>query len=133
MEADFSGPAGDLRCPAVCRPRRRDRAAAVELAAAAHLWPAPDHLLAGPRTSGAVPNPLRRIRRPRLLPLPAHDSRGAGTIPSAHARTLRLPSAHPSGDRIVAHALDAFVVSGLGGMPAADSARSASYPPSMAS
>src|SRR6516164_9736321 len=115
MEVDFPGPAGDLRSPAICRPRRRDRAATVELAAAAHLWPARDHLLAGPRTSGAVPDPLRRIRRPRLL-LPAHDSRGAGTIPSAHARTLRLPSANPSSDRIVAYALGAIVVNGLGGL-----------------
>jgi RNA polymerase sigma factor (sigma-70 family) len=59
---DFHGPAGDSGDTAVYLHRRRDRAASVELAAAAALRLASDHLLAGGWNSGAVPHPLRRAR-----------------------------------------------------------------------
>src|SRR5258706_2616256 len=42
--------------------RGHDREAAVELAAAAALRLAPDHVLAGARSAGALPHPVRRLR-----------------------------------------------------------------------
>src|SRR5438045_548171 len=79
---------------------RRNRAVAMELVAAATVWLAADHLLAGARASGALPHPLWQIRRARVpslafppwhgRTLASHDSRGAGPIPARHARTLWL-------------------------------------------
>src|ERR1700676_1699729 len=100
MEDGFHCSAGDSGDAAICLHRRRTCDATVELAAAAALWLAPDHVLASAWTSGAVPDPLRRIwkawLRPYKLP-PSHeralwkyDARGAGAIPASHARTLGL-------------------------------------------
>jgi hypothetical protein len=52
----------------------------VELAVAAALQLATDYFLAGARTSGAVPDPLRRIWAPRWLSLqfPPPDGRALG-------------------------------------------------------
>ena len=95
----FLAPLAMLAVSAVRRRRRRSRAAVVELAAAVDLRLAPDYLLAGAWSPGAVPDPVRRIRTPRGLSLRlpsshgravgAHDPRGAGTIPARPARTLR--------------------------------------------
>src|SRR5690242_14129295 len=99
-EDDLDSSAGDCSDSAIYLHWRRNRDALVELAAAVALWLARDHLLAGAWTSRAVPHPLRQARRTQFHSLrcpPAHgralrqhDSRGARTIPSAHARTLRL-------------------------------------------
>src|SRR6266536_772380 len=99
-ESDFHCSAGDPGDAVVYGHRRRSSAAAVELAAAAALRLAPNHLLASAWTSGAVPDPLRRtwIARFRSFRYPpshgralrAHDSGRAGTIPATHARTFRL-------------------------------------------
>src|SRR6266852_718266 len=103
-ETDFHCSAGDSGDSGICRHRRRNSAAPVELAAAAALRLAPDHLLASAWTSGAVPDPLRRIwiSRFRSLQYPpshgtalqAHDAGRAGTIPATHARTLRIRPIH---------------------------------------
>src|ERR1700687_2193160 len=97
--------AGDRGDGALCLHRRRNRAAPVELAAAAAVRLAPDHFLASARTSGVVPHPLRRLgiaplRSPWFPPshegwLGAYDAGRAGTIPAAHARTLRLLPIQP--------------------------------------
>src|SRR5712692_8392486 len=99
-ETDFHCSAGDSGDSGICRHRRRNSTAPVELAAAAALRLAPDHLLASAWTSGAVPDPFRRIwmapfRSPQFppsheRPLRAHDAGRAATIPAAHARTLGL-------------------------------------------
>src|SRR5438045_9741100 len=70
------GDSGDI---AVHLHRRRDRAAPVELAVAATVRLARAHLLASPGPAGAVPHPLRRIRRTRF-PSPS--------LASSHARAL---------------------------------------------
>src|SRR5437667_4690925 len=67
------GDAGDI---AVHLHRRRDRAAPVELAVAATVRLARDHLLASPGAAGAVPHPLRRIRRTRFPSLRLAPSHG---------------------------------------------------------
>src|SRR6266446_7489970 len=59
-EMDLDGSAGDPGDAAVYRHWRRNSAALVELAAAAALRLAPDHLLASARDAGAMPHPLRR-------------------------------------------------------------------------
>src|SRR5919206_3235051 len=92
--------AGDPGDAGIHVSRRRDRAAAVELAAAAALRLARGHLLASARASGAVPDPLRWIRLARVHALQhapphagalrAHDPGGAGTVPATHARALGL-------------------------------------------
>jgi RNA polymerase sigma factor (sigma-70 family) len=99
-ENDFHGSAGDSGDAAIYLHRRRSSAASVELAAAAALRLAPDYVLAGSGNSGAVPDTVRRLWRPRLPPLQlaaahgralaAHDARGAGKIPAGYARTVRL-------------------------------------------
>src|SRR5262249_29603234 len=75
----------------------------VELAAAAALRLASDHVLAGGRNPGLVPDPLRRawtLRSPLPFPpwagraLGGHYSRGTGKIPGGPARTLRRRSVH---------------------------------------
>src|SRR6266478_4662612 len=66
---DLDSSAGDPGDGAICLPRRRTSAAPVELAAAAALRLAPDHLLASAGTSGAVPHPLRRLGWPWLSSL----------------------------------------------------------------
>src|SRR5713101_8910186 len=100
---DLDSSAGDPGDGAICLPRRRTSAAAVELAAAAALWLAPDHLLASAGTSGALPHPLRRMERPWLSSLQyaatherahgralgAHDARGAREVPAELALSLR--------------------------------------------
>src|SRR2546430_51390 len=111
--------AGARRAGAVHRARRRGREVAVELAAAAAFRLAPDHVLAGARTAGAVPDPLRRILDARRLGPPCADppshrrSHGgsrrralgeddagrAGTIPAAPARPVRLRSGRRVGVR----------------------------------
>src|SRR5260370_12781659 len=68
-EMDLDSSAGDPGDGAICLPRRRTSAAPVELAAAAALRLAPDHLLASAGTSGAVPHPLRRMGQPLLSSL----------------------------------------------------------------
>src|ERR1039458_474723 len=59
-ETDFDCSTGDCGDAAIYLHRRRNRAASVELAAATAFRLAPDYLLAGDWTSGAVPNPFRR-------------------------------------------------------------------------
>ena len=76
----------------------------VELAAAAAVRLALDHILASTWPSGALPHPLRRIRKARFRApqfSPAHeramwehDPRGAGTISASHARTLGVWDVH---------------------------------------
>src|SRR5260370_19326167 len=100
MEMDLPGSAGNSGDAGIYRRWRRNRDAPVELAAAAALRLAPDHLLASAWTSGAVPDPLRRtwmapFRSPQFppsheRPLRAHDTGRARTIPATHARTLGL-------------------------------------------
>src|ERR1700756_4559850 len=100
----FDCSAGDHGDGALCLHRRRNRAAPVELAAAAAVRLAPDHFLASAWPSGVVPDPLWRIgiaplRSPGFSPsheraLRAYDAGRAGTIPPAHARTLRLLPIH---------------------------------------
>src|SRR5437870_3576806 len=69
--SDLLRSAGDCGHCALRDHRRGNRAASVELAAAATLRMARDYLLAGAWHSGAQPNPLRgmRIRTPRWIPL----------------------------------------------------------------
>src|SRR6266571_4048487 len=100
MEMDFHCSAGNSGDARICCHWRRNSATPVELAAAAALRLAPDHLLASAWTSDAVPDSLRRTGRARFRSLQfppsheralrAHDARRAGTIPATHARTLRL-------------------------------------------
>src|SRR5258708_7419485 len=101
MDLDSSG--GDPGEGAICLPRRRTSAAALELAAAAALRLAPDLLLASAGTSGAVPHPLRRMGRPWLSSLQyaaanqrahgralgTHDPRGAREVPPKLSGTLQ--------------------------------------------
>ena len=65
-------------------------------AGTAALRPAADYLLAGVWNSGAVPNPLWRTGKPRLLWLyaPSHGRPHGGTIPATRARTLGLRPIH---------------------------------------
>src|SRR5258708_7831632 len=91
--------------------RWRGRAPSVELADAVALRSPPDHLLAGARTSSALPDPFRRTWTSRSWPqrhapphgraLGADDPRGTRTIPRAddpraaralprRTRTLRI-------------------------------------------
>src|ERR1700683_5540504 len=84
----------------ICIHRRRNSVAPVELAIAAAVRLAPDSLLASAWTSGAVPDPLRRLSLARFTTLqlpPAHgralqakDARRARTNPAARTRILRL-------------------------------------------
>src|SRR6266404_651474 len=100
---DFHCSAGDPGDAAIYHHRGRNSAALMELAAAA-LRLAPDHLLASAWTSGAMPDPLRRIWMARFRSLsfpPSHegalradDARRAGTIPATHGRALRLRALH---------------------------------------
>src|SRR6266404_1411241 len=90
---DFSGSAGDSGDAGVCRDWRGSGAATVELAVTADLRLASDYLLASAWSAGAVPDPVRWIWMPRSLALEwprPFDFRGAGAIPAAHARALRL-------------------------------------------
>ncbi len=90
----------------VYRARRRSGAAIVELAAAAAVRLAPDYLLASARIVGAVPDPLRRIRRsswPRSRFRRRMNERWERMtpeererFPARDARTLRL---RPIGER----------------------------------
>src|SRR3989442_1368938 len=75
-ENDSHCSTGDPGVALICLHRRRNRAAPVELAAAATVWLAPDHLLASAWDPGAVPHPLRRAWMPRSRSLqcpPAHE------------------------------------------------------------
>src|SRR3989440_13027866 len=67
------GDSGDI---AVHLHRRRDRAAPVELAVAATVRLAPNHLLASGGGTGSAPHPLRRLKRTRFPPLPLAPSDG---------------------------------------------------------
>src|SRR3979411_3285685 len=105
---DFHRSAGDPGDAAICLHRRRTRVATVELFAAAALWIPPDYVLARAWNSVAMPDPRRRVWTPRFGSLQSpqargrsllrshgrslgrHDARGAGTIPAAHTRMLRL-------------------------------------------
>src|ERR1700674_1639484 len=105
---DFHRTAGDPGDAGICLHRRRTRDVAVELVAAAALWISPDYVLAMAWNSVSLPDPLRRRwtarfgslqssqsdrrspRRSHGRSLGRHDARGAGTIPAAHTRTLRL-------------------------------------------
>src|SRR5260370_2673396 len=113
---DFPCSAGDSGDGAICLPRWRTNAAPLELAAAAALRLAPDHLLASAGTSGAVPHPLRRMERPWLSPLPyaaanqrahgralgAHDPRGPREVPAQFPLSLRpLSTANQPAPRAV--------------------------------
>src|SRR5713226_7713939 len=59
---DLDRSAGDSGDPTVYLHRRRNRAAFVELAAAAGLRMAANHLLAGARTAASLPDSVRRPR-----------------------------------------------------------------------
>src|SRR5450759_4668071 len=98
-EMDFAGPTvprgdGDFR-----RDWRRIGDAVVELAAAAVVRMAANHLLAGSRTAGSVPDPvwrpgqfwLSRLQFPAAngRALGADDARGAREVPPGYALTLR--------------------------------------------
>jgi hypothetical protein len=97
---DLVGPAGGPGDGGVYRYRRGSSDAAVELAAAAAVRLAADHLLARAGTSGAMPDSLRRTWTPRSRTprfswsheraMPQHDSRGAGTVSASHAGTMEL-------------------------------------------
>src|SRR6266850_6307547 len=103
-ENDLDCSSGDYRDSRIYRHRRRNRAASVELAAAAAFRMATDDLLASAWSARAVPHSLRQAWRARFRPLQfppphrralrPHDPRGAGTIPPTHARTLRLRPIH---------------------------------------
>src|SRR5215208_6602216 len=85
---------GDRRDGAVRGPRRLDRPLAVELAAAGALRLPADHVLAGARPPGVVPDSLRRIRPRRPASRAQPDVAGrARTVPSADARAFRLQRA----------------------------------------
>src|SRR5882762_2622177 len=97
---DLDSSTGDPGDPGFYLHRRRTGDAVVELAAANALRLAPGHLLAGARTPGALPHPLRRTGRARTFrppqfPAPhgralgAHDARGAREVPPELARSLR--------------------------------------------
>src|SRR2546430_10198864 len=58
---DFHCPAGDSGDPCIYCHWRRNSVAPLELAVAAPVRLAPDHPLANPLTSRAVPHPLRRM------------------------------------------------------------------------
>ena len=98
MENGFHCSTGDSCDAAICLHRRRTCDATMELAAAAALWLAPDHVLASAWTSCALQNPVRGIRKARLWTpqfspsheraMWKHDARGAGTISASYARTL---------------------------------------------
>src|SRR5271169_2232819 len=87
-ETDLLDPAGHRWIRTLHRDRRPGGDAPVELAAAHDLRLAADHLLAGARTPGSLPDPLRRPRwRRRLSPrhaaangraLRPHEPGGAG-------------------------------------------------------
>src|SRR5258708_9283648 len=59
---DFSGPAGDRRDGGLHHDRRRTGQAPVELADAGAVRMARNHVLAGFRTAGPVPDPVRTFR-----------------------------------------------------------------------
>src|SRR5579872_243189 len=89
---------GDCGHSAVYLHRRRSRHASLELAAAPTLWLAHADVLASAGLAGAVPDPLRRTRRPSswTRPKPAvgrtlqeDDAGGAGKIPAGDERRLR--------------------------------------------
>ena len=61
---------------AIYRHWRRGSAAPVELALAVAFRLAPDHLLAGTRSSHTLPNSLRRIRNARFRPFRLAPSHG---------------------------------------------------------
>src|SRR6266849_1889299 len=106
---DYPCSAGDSGDPGIYRHRRRTSDAFVELAAATALRLAPDHLLASAGTSGAVPDPLRRLGWSWLSSLQysaanrraysatsgralgADDARGARKAPPELALSLRRP------------------------------------------
>src|SRR6266436_48071 len=94
---------GDSCDPGIYHHRRRNRAAPVELAAAAALRLAANHFLASAGTSGAVPHPLRKLgwswlsslqysatnKRAHGRTLGAHDARGARKVPPKLSGTLQ--------------------------------------------
>src|SRR5690348_3036150 len=85
----------------------------VELARARPVRLAYDHLLAGPRGTGALPHSVRRLRIPRSWPvrnaashgraLGKHDARGARALSSGHARALRHGRQWQRGVRAARH------------------------------
>src|SRR5437667_2700129 len=75
-EMVFHGAGGDSGDIAVHLHRRRDRVASMELAVAATVRLARDHLLASAGDAGAVPHPLRQIRWTRFPSLPLAPSHG---------------------------------------------------------
>src|ERR1051326_1495557 len=99
-------PAGDAGPGAVHLRRRRNRETTMELADAAAVRTAPDHLLASGWAPGVMPHPLRRLSPQRLrvaFQFPAahggalgeDDPRRARTLPPELAWTLRLFRASP--------------------------------------
>src|SRR5450631_2052653 len=98
----FCGPT-DAR--AFHRDWRRSGTATVELAGADVVRMAGNHLLAGSRTAGSVPDSVRRLWRGRRWlslqisaahgrALGADDAGGAREVPARHAHPLRLWSAN---------------------------------------
>src|SRR5579884_3262205 len=100
----FLGSAGDSGHARVYHAWRVHRALAMELAVAAAVRLAPDHLLAGAGAAGSVPHSVRqdgnaRIRRrvwdaathagAHVRTLGEHDARGARALPAGNPRPLR--------------------------------------------
>src|SRR5271169_3694001 len=89
-------PTGDRRFP---RDWRRSGDASVELAVADAVRMAANYLLAGVRTTGSVPDSVRRLGWSRRSSLQfstahgrevgAHDARGAREVPPGHALSLQ--------------------------------------------
>src|SRR5262249_12982347 len=95
MEMGLPGPAGRPGDPALRRPRRRDREAAVELGAPPALRLAPDQLLAGARAAGPVPDPVRRPGVPRVPGLAGPASPGRALEGAMEGHAPRAAGAPP--------------------------------------
>src|SRR6266568_6430650 len=104
---DLDGAAGNTCDACICLHWRRDRNAAVELAAAAAVWLAPDYLLAGAWTVASLPYPVWRMgrlwRRKRAHASPCKRTYGrtngrthAGTLGKDDARRTRKIPPGPS-------------------------------------
>lgn len=87
----MDGAAGNSRDDCVRHHRRRDRAALVELAAAAAFRMAPHHVLAGARTAAPLPDSvwwLGRIQGWERAPASSLERTHGGTNGRTHARTV---------------------------------------------
>src|SRR5579859_6613574 len=88
---DLDGAAGNTCDAGICLHWRRDRNAAVELAAAAAVWLAPDYLLAGARAAASLPNSvwrMGRVQRRERTHAPSPKRAHGRTNGRTHARTL---------------------------------------------